>query len=302
VETENIVIIGAGPSGIAAAIQLKRYGLDAAIMEGNKIGGLLRNANLVENYPGFPDGISGQDIIPLLQSHLERLAIMTLMENVLELDYDGSRFIMRTDKRVLYPKTVIVASGTKPVEFSDIVIPDDIKNKAFYEVAPILNEKGKRMAIVGAGDAAFDYALNLSRNNQVTILNRKRTVDCLQLLRQRAQLSTEISYCGNTSISGIAAMPSGEICLECVSGGETTALKAHYLIFAIGRQAKLDFLSDRLKNGIAQLEADGRIYFIGDVKNGIFRQASIAIGDGIMAAMKIYIRIRKSFPCEDNYQ
>jgi len=289
-KTDSIAIIGAGPSGTAAAIQLKRYGFDSIILEKGELGGLLRNANLIENYPGFPDGISGPRLVALFQSQLERASIKIFSERVSSLAFEGKRFVLKSDKRILHPQIVVVASGTKPIEFLAFNIPDKAKNRVYYEIAPILEAEGKQIAVVGAGDAAFDYALNLSRNNQVTILNRKKTIDCLPLLWQRASFLKAISYYENTEILGITDLPSGDICIECMRQGEISTIQTHYLVFAIGREPRLDFMSDQLKDRVKDLEQEGLIYFVGDVKNGDFRQTAIAIGDGLMAAMKIYSR------------
>ena len=85
---EHVTIIGAGPAGIATALQLKRYGITPIILEKNTIGGLLRNAHLVENYPGFPKGISGVNLVRLFRKHLERAAITIFPEEVINLDIE----------------------------------------------------------------------------------------------------------------------------------------------------------------------------------------------------------------------
>jgi thioredoxin reductase len=292
---ENVVIIGAGPAGIAAALQLHRYGINPIILEKDKIGGLLRNADLVENYPGFPDGISGKNLTYLFATQLQN-SVDVIFEEVISLDFHEGVFLIETPERTFYSRLVLVGSGTRAREFSDIEIPENARKRVFYEIHPILEEKGRRIIIVGAGDAAFDYALNLGHHNDITILNRGENESCLPLLHERAERSPAISYHKQTEISMIDGDSSGELLVKCRSPEGILRFNAHYLIFATGRDPQLDFLSGNLKENAGELEDRGLLYFVGDVKNGIFRQTSIAAGQGVMAAMKMFKKIEELSP------
>ena len=142
------------------------------------------------------------------------------------------------------------------------------------------------MAIVGAGDVAFDYALNLSRHNEVIVLNRTARRRCLPLLWERVQRVPRIAYRENTVLTRVWERE-GRLVLTGTRPGGTWELEADYVILAIGRFPRLDFLSERVKEQMARLEEEGRLYRIGDVKNGLYRQVAIAVGDGIRAAMSI---------------
>lgn len=284
-KVEDVVIIGAGPAGIAAAIQLKRFGLDPVVLEKSYIGGLLVNANLVENYPGFPLGIPGLALAKLFEAQLECTGVSVSVEEVMELDHDGS-FILKTSRRELGSRFVVVASGTHPKTFEGIETHGDVSAKVFHEVYPIADVQGKKIAIIGAGDAAFDYALNLSRENSVSILNRTDRLKCLPLLWERAARVPRIIYSENVGLSMIANDRDGLV-LSGKSPAGAWGLEVDYAIFAIGRKPHLDFLSERLKVKAERLESEGLLHFVGDVKNDIFRQTSIAVGDGVRAAMRI---------------
>jgi len=289
---EDIVIIGAGPAGIAAGIQLKRYGLKPVIIEKNEIGGLLKNANSVENYPGFPDSISGSDLTAYFRKQLENNSLAVYFEEATNLDFRQGIFIIETSKRSISSRIVLTGSGTKPVEFSDFRLSEEIKAKVFYEIYPLLNMKDKRFVIMGAGDAAFDYALNLSRYNNVVILNRGENEKCLPLLKERAKQANNIKYYMQTTIIKITVVSKQKLFIECNNPNGVLKLETHFLIFAIGRKPQLDFLSEGLRNNYKELEQKGLLYFIGDVKNDIYRQTAIAAGDGIKAAMKIRRKLR----------
>ena len=163
--------------------------------------------------------------------------------------------------------------------------PEELLDRFYYEVYPLLGEAGKQIGIIGAGDAAFDYALNLAKYNKVIILNRGTVVSCLPLLWERAELEDNIDYHQQISVDRVSPGPDGRIMLEC---NKSKVFIADYLITAIGRDPNLDFVSGQFSEKTIQLENSGKLYFVGDVANGLYRQTAIAVGDGILAAMKIY--------------
>ena len=290
---KDVIIIGAGPGGLATGLQLMRYGIKAPIFEQDKIGGLLRNANLVENYPGFPDGIPGSDLVRLFEEHAQVNSLQITPERVIDLNHNEKQFEVRTSRKVYQSRIVVIATGTKPRRFTDLDIPAQFSNQVLYEVYPVLSLEGRRIAIVGAGDAAFDYALNLSRKNQIMVLNRGEQIKCLPLLWDRASASPNISYHPYTQISKLTTCNGQEMCLECITPDGINSIKVDLLIGAIGRDPQLDFISGIFHQEAIQLESSGELYYVGDVANGVYRQTSIAVGDGILAAMKIYRHLKE---------
>ncbi len=286
-KTEQVILIGAGPAGLATAIQLKRFGVHPLIFERDQMGGLLRNANFVENYPGFPQGITGLDLVDLFIHQTKNLGIDVTNEEVTELCYEKGSFRVRTRRKSYASKRVVIATGTKPLHFKHLPIPEDISDKVFYEVKGLLQVEGKHIVIAGSGDAAFDYALNLGRKNRVTILNRSEQTKCLPLLWERVQKVADITYKNNMEINQVSEDLAGGLCLDCHNTEGTLQLHADYLVGAIGRKACLDFLADELLQQAQELQERGVLHIIGDVKNGIYRQTAIAVGDGVLTAMKI---------------
>lgn len=286
----DTLIIGAGPAGITAVIQLKRFGLSPILLEKDRVGGLLRNANLVENYPGFPNGIPGPKLVALFEKQMQRIGVKVTYDEVTSLDFDGTRFLVHTKCNTYPASRIILATGTKPKPFP-IEIPTQAKDRVFSEVWPLRNVRGKQIVIVGAGDAAFDYALNLaSRENTVTILNRSHETVCLPLLRERASANPSIAYQEQTAIQRVETdVPTGRLQLFT----DNCSLITDYLIFAIGREPQMDFLSEHVKLQAQRLVEDGKLYLVGDVHNGLFRQTAIAVGEGLRAAMQIYANMEK---------
>jgi len=288
------MIIGAGPAGIATAIQLKRYNIEPLILEQNEIGGLLRNAHLVENYPGFPEGISGIALVELFKKQLKNAEVEVSFETVLELDYSDGAFFIKTNTREIEAITVVIATGTKPRKLTNVKIADDIQSRIFYHIYSILDIKKKNIAVIGAGDAAFDYALNLARNNEVVILNRSSQIKCLPLLWERSLKSDSISYLHDMSLEAIKKKGSKAL-LTCFDNEsqEKKEMSVDYVIAAIGREPGLDFLTDTFKKNLETLTKMNKLYMVGDVKNGLYRQTAIAVGNGIRAAMEIYRNRRR---------
>lgn len=284
---DEIAIIGAGPAGLAAAMQLHRFGLQPLVFEKANVGGLLRNANWVENYPGFPGGISGPRLAQRIESQASRLGVKVIFQEVKRLDYTAGRFTLETDENHYSASITIVASGTIARPIRDFSIPAALQSRVFYEVWPVQHLRDQRIAIIGAGDAAFDYALNLAKANHVFVLNRARQTHCLPLLLERAAACPSISLHSNRSV--IALNPqSGGICLEWEEANSTGLLSVDYLIAAIGRDPETGFISSRIAPQAGCLQHQGTLIFIGDVHNGINRQTAIAAGEGLHAAMRIY--------------
>lgn len=161
-------------------------------------------------------------------------------------------------------------------------------DRVLYEVYPALNLEKKTIAIVGGGDAAFDYALNMARNNDILILNRSAQISCLPLLWDRARANSRITYLPETYISQITSAPDQTISLDINSPAGPDSIRVDILIGAIGRDPQLDFLSGQFSEKAIQLETQGYLYYVGDVVNGLYRQTAIAVGNGILTAMKIH--------------
>jgi len=294
-KVEQVIIIGAGPAGLATAIQLKRYGVHPLLFEGAQAGGLLRNANLVENYPGFPAGISGLSLVKLFMQQAQNFGIDVTNEEVIELSYEQDLFQVKTERQDSYAsRLAVIATGTKPMHFTGLVIPEELKVRVFYEVYDLLQTESKYIVIVGSGDAAFDYALNLSRKNRITILNRGEEPKCLPLLWERTLKVSAITYRNNTEVYQLSNDSKGGMLLDCRTPAGGIQYHADYLVGAIGREARLDCLSKTMLQQTRLLEDQGVLYMIGDVKNGIYRQTSIAVGEGVMTAMKICHKLKET--------
>jgi thioredoxin reductase (NADPH) len=281
------LIIGAGPAGLAAALQLRRRGVGFILFERQRVGGLLNNANWVENYPGFPGGIEGEALVELFYRQVKELGVEVTHEEVHCLDYTTGQFRAETQQTNYLAPVAIIASGTTGSTPEGIITPLALREHVLTEILPIKQVTGTRVVIIGAGDLAFDYALNLARSNEVLILNRTKARRCLPLLWERASQLPAVSYREQTQLVGIETGVQSALNLQTVSPFGKQAIPCDYLVYAIGRQPNTGFLAEHLLQIADELEQKGVLYRIGDVKNGIYRQAAIAVGDGILAAMQI---------------
>jgi len=278
---------------VAAAVQLKRGGLEPLIVERDRIGGLLWEAHLIENYPGFPEGIAGRSLAGLLAAHVARAGVDVSFEEVTRLERTGEDFSIRTTSGTTIAETVVIASGTVPNVLRGAMIFGAAGERIHYGVQSLDEVSGGRIVIIGGGDAAFDYALNLSERNDVVILHRGERPRCIPILEERCVVNPRIAYRPDMAVEEIVAAKNGVI-LKCASGPGTRPerIAADHVVVAIGRAPRLDFLYAGIGERIAGLREEGLLYLAGDVANGTLRQAAISAGDGMRAAMEILERRR----------
>jgi thioredoxin reductase (NADPH) len=290
---EDVIIIGAGPAGMSCAVQLKRCGIKSLVLDKYNKGGLLKYANLIENYPGFPGGIKGTDLVKKFREQFKREKLSCLVQEVVDLKYRRGLFEVKTVKDSYRAKYLVIACGTKPKRFRGFDIDESVSGQVFYGISGLTNKKNRKIVIIGAGDLAFDYALNLGKMNEVTILNRSATLRCIPLLHERAGKLKNFRYYGNAPLLKAERYGRGKLRISYTTGQGHDFLIADYLVFAIGREPALDLIDDEFKKEIKLLKRTGRLHIIGDAANKLYRQTAIASGDGIKAAMRIYEKKRE---------
>jgi thioredoxin reductase len=285
----KVIIIGGGPAGISCAIQLKRQGLDPLIFEKEDLGGLLWNASTIENYPGFPAGIQSEQLIDRMIRHLESWKVDIIYEEVLKISWDEQMgFNLNTGKSSYYADQVVVASGTE--HKTSAFATSNLTELILYDVKKLKGISSKIIGIIGAGDAAFDYALNLaSRSNIVKIFNRSNRIKALPLLASRAFKEDSIEYYENHQLKSVKGpVTSPQMKLVFLVDNSEQEYQSDYLIFATGRNPAAGFIDVSVDANRENLLADRKLFFIGDVAGGRYRQTAIAVGEGIKTAMIIF--------------
>lgn len=287
--TSDIAIIGAGPAGIAAALQLARFEVHPFIYEADRPGGLLYEAGLVENYPGFPKGIAGPELAERIAASLDDSKATLYPHEVAAVEYDGAVFrVTALDSEAEFSKLVI-AAGTRPRMLEGIELEDGTSEEIQYSIRALRDSEGQEIAIIGAGDAAFDWALTLARRNDVTILQRSGSPRCNPALLRRVRESERITVLEGTSVKAVSRSESGRFALSLFGGGclLRDRMTADNVLAAVGREPRLECLSESIIGRAEELAAAGRMRFAGDVVNGLRRQTAIAAGDGVRAAMDL---------------
>lgn len=286
----EVIIIGAGPSGIACSVQLKRSGISPLVFERDRTGGLLYEANLVENYPGFPEGIPGKRLATLMKEQFEREGISTVNGNVRKVEFANGRFTVISGKVPYIAETLVISSGTKPKMLKGIPGSGLI----CYDTRNMNGLSNRTIVIVGAGDLAFDYAMRFGRRNHVIILNRSGTAKCIRLLLERSDGLKRFDHHKHTTLLAAERKSDGRLRLKCRQSKQRTEIEADFVIGAIGREQDTDFLGDSVIRELRKLRRSKRLFLTGDVVNGIHRQTSIAVGDGVKAAMIISSKLRNT--------
>jgi thioredoxin reductase len=230
--------------------------------------------------------------VELFRKQLENTGVEVRFEKVLELEYRDELFSAKTDRRVIRSNITVIATGTKPKEIPGLPLLDGIKDRIFHEVYPIQGVENKKIVIIGAGDAAFDYALSLSQKNEVLILNRSKQDKCIPVLRERCMKCESISYLGGVRVREINERGKGLRLTYDDDNQDGNQIYADYVLIAVGREPCLDFLGNQLKRDLAKLIKMGTLYSVGDVKNEVYRQTAICVGDGVRSAMKICRKLR----------
>jgi len=283
------LVIGGGPAGIATAIQLDRYGLDTILVEKGKIGGLIFNANFVENYLGFPNGIKGPALASLIEKHLNQTMVVVKSDEIRNIEFEGGLFRANGKSEQYEAEFLILASGTVADELQYDGLNSIPFERIHTDLRTLYDVENKVIGIVGAGDAAFDYGINLSSKNHVLIINRRNSHKALPLLWDRIQKVEEIDYLVNSKIMKLSFKTS----LLQIHLRDGSIKEIDHLLFAIGRKPDLSLIPHALQGVLKEQEKEGKFEMVGDVKNGIYRQVSIAAGDGIKAAMIIYRKINE---------
>ncbi len=295
---EHLIIIGAGPAGYTAAIYAARANLSPLLFEGPEPGGQLTSTTAVENFPGFPDGIQGPELMQIMRKQAERFGARLVGETVESVDVAAAPFSVRTNGGTYQAEAVILSMGAS-ARWLGVPGEKEYKGRGVSACAtcdaPFF--RGKDVLVVGGGDAAMEEADDLAKfAASVRILVRTAELRASPIMQERAKANSKISFLWNTEakeVVGDGAKMTGVKTLNNKTN-EMAELKADGLFLAIGHQPNTGLLQGQpvelgkgyvmVKPGTTQTNVPG-VFAAGDVADWTYRQAITAAGTGCMAAL-----------------
>jgi thioredoxin reductase (NADPH) len=296
----DVIIIGGGPAGLSAGIYTSRSRLDTLLIERGLVGGRITDAELVENYPGFAEGISGMELGQLMQKQAAKYGLNITIAEVTGLELKGDKKVVRTSGGDFTARALIIASGS---ERGKLGVPGEVevagKGVSYCATCDGPLFRGKTVAVVGGGNAAISEALYLAKfASKVIVIHRRDRLRATRVLEEKAKAEAKIEFLWDTVVEEIEGEKALEqLSLRQVKTGQKSVLDVDGVFIAVGLKPSTDFLK-----GVLPMDAGGYIvtnermetetpgiFAAGDIRQSSPRQAITAAGDGATAAVNAEI-------------
>ncbi|MBM3127975.1 MAG: thioredoxin-disulfide reductase [Chloroflexi bacterium] len=296
--TENLIIIGSGPAGLSAAIYAARGNLKPLVLTGQEIGGQIAMTNEVENYPGFPDGITGPELVRLMQQQAEKFGARVEMDTVTEANLKMHPFQLKTQNgNALEANALIVATGASPRRLN---APGEReltgRGVSYCATCDGFFFRNKEIAVVGGGDSALQEALFLTKfASKVSVIHRRDQLRAQKILQDRARENPKIAFVWNSVVTEIKGSGKVEaLALENVQTRAKSDLPAQGIFVYIGHIPNTGLFKGQLEmDEEGYLKVDARlhtnipgVFAAGEAHDHIFRQAVVSAGYGTMAELE----------------
>ncbi len=297
-DVRNVIIIGSGPAGYTAALYAARANLRPMVFEGSvTAGGALMTTTEVENYPGFPDGVLGPELMDAMRKQAERFGAELIADDVTEVDLRADPKVVTVSGENHLAKTVIIATGSK---YRELGVPGEKRlagrGVSWCATCDGFFFRGKDIAVVGGGDSAMEEALFLTRfANSVTVIHRRDSLRASKIMQDRAFANPKVRFVWDSQVTELL----GEDRLTAARirdtrTGEQSVLELGGLFVAIGHEPRSELFAGQLEtdpDGYLTVEQpstrtgiDG-VLACGDVVDRIYRQAVTAAGTGCAASL-----------------
>ncbi len=292
----DVIIIGAGPAGLTAGLYTSRARLNSLLIEKALVGGQITNAEKVENYPGFPEGISGFDLMQLIHQQATKYGLKTVMTEATGIELQESKKVVKSTEGDFIAKAIIIAGGSQRQELG---VPGEKEftgkgvsycatcDAAFFRELPV--------AVVGGGNAAITEALQLAKfASKVTLIHRRHELRATRIMEERAFSEPKIEFLWDTAVERIEGKDFVKrLQLRNVATGGKSGLEVSGIFVAIGFKPDTDYIKgilplDPIGHIITneKMETEiGGIFAAGDIRSNSARQAITAAGDGATAAI-----------------
>jgi thioredoxin reductase (NADPH) len=296
---QEVVIIGSGPAGLTAAVYAARANLRPLLIEGLDAGGQLMLTTMVDNWPGFRDGIMGPDLMAEMRAQAERFGTEVLEGNITRVDLGQRPFTIELrDGRCITTKALVIATGAS-ARWLEIGSDRKLSGHGVSTCATCDGYffKGKPIAVVGGGDSALEEANYLTKfASKVTLVHRRDTLRASKIMQDKALANSKIEFAWDSEVAEVKDVEKGEvtgIVLRNLKTGELRNLPLDGVFIAIGHTPNTSLFKGQLDldaNGYIVTEEGTRtnepgVFAAGDVQDHVYRQAVTAAGSGCMAAI-----------------
>ncbi len=295
----QIIIIGSGPAGLTAGIYAARAGLEPLLFASSvEPGGELMNTTDVENFPGFPEGIQGPELMEKIQAQAEKFGTKVVYDDVTALDLSGDvKKVTTSDGNVHEAKAVIFATGSA---YRKLGLPEEEKLSghgiSWCATCDGFFFREKTIAVVGGGDSAMEEATFLTRfAAKVYVIHRREELKASKIMQQRAFDNEKIEFIWNSEVAAIHGETEVTgITLRNTVNGDESELTLDGLFIAVGNDPRTHLVHDQLELTLdGTIAVDGRssktsvegVFAAGDVIDASYRQAATAAGSGVVAAL-----------------
>ncbi|MFH1022380.1 MAG: thioredoxin-disulfide reductase [Planctomycetota bacterium] len=303
---ENVVILGSGPAGLTAALYLARAGLAPLVVEGRQSGGQLTTTTEVENFPGFPKGVNGTDLVMAMREQAERFGARVTAGEAVTADLAGTPFRLAIrdlsdNESNVECRALIIATGAR-AKYLGIPSEQALLNKGVSGCAtcdgalPVF--RNKPIVVVGGGDSALEEALFLTRfASKVTLVHRRDALRASKIMQDRARANPRMAFAWDSIVEEILDVAAGKVTgmrLKNVRTGVSSVLECAGVFLGIGHepntavfrgQLELDEKGYIVTSGRASRASVEGVFACGDVQDHVYRQAVTAAGTGCMAAL-----------------
>ena len=298
-DIEKVIIIGGACAGLTAAIYTARAKLDPLLFAGHMFGGQLMMTSEVENFPGFPEGIQGPELMDRFRQQAEKFGTRIIYENVIKVDFKTRPFKVWAGDQEYLAESVIVATGARPrmlgLESEAMLMG---KGVSYCAVCDGAFYKDMDVVVVGGGDSAMEEALHLTHHaRSVTVIHRRDKLRASKIMQERAFENPKINFVWNSVVEEIYDVNQGKVTgvlIKNVKTGELKELKCDGVFIAIGHEPNTDVFVGQLEldsygyiktHDFVKTSVEG-VFAAGDVHDKRFRQAITASAFGCMAALE----------------